>query len=333
MMRRLFALWLAVVAIACHTPSPELAPEAGVEASGGYVSTDAGHKLGAYGPSGDGVGHYRAGALQPDAGPVDVRDSRDFYPNLPDASGNGFYVIGLDAGVPYQVQMTQDLINALPAAFSVSLGFASGSGNFEVGATTSPTYNATPATNDSSVTNCTIADNQGHSASAISHANAINVDTPSGPHAYSLSSPGNVTVTVTETKISTGTTKSASASLSFLYRGGWHSVDANASASAATASSNNVTLSGGATATLSGSSLASSWVGTSFTENPVNQYIWMVYPHSSSPTFTAGGFAFPTTVVVSGYSFTNQYSVTGISVDIIRSTNLLNGSFTVLRTL
>jgi hypothetical protein len=238
-----------------------------------------------------------------------------------------------DAGDAAWPQLTTDLINQLPAAFSPSLAFASGSGVFEVGNTTSPTYNATPATNDSSVAGCTIADNQGHSASAISHANPINVDTPSGPHAYSLSSPGNVTVTVTETKIATATTKSASATLSFSYRGGWHSVDSNASASAITASGNNVTLSGGATATLSGSTLGANWVGTSFTENPAAQYIWMAYPHTAAtPTFTAGGFAFPTTVVVSGYSFTNQFSVSGISVDIIRSTNLLNGSFTVTRT-
>jgi len=284
--------------------------------------------------AGDGIPHIRVSQTQAEAGPVDVRDPRDFFPAIADA-GTGFYAVQLlaDGGVA-QAQLTTDVIASLPPAFTVSLAFASGSGTYELSQPATPTYNATPATNAGTVTSCTIADNQGHSASAISHANPINVDTPAGPHSYALTSAGTVQVTVTETQVSSGLQRSGSATLSYVARGGWHGVDSHAGGNAITASGNNATLSGGsATATLTGSSLTSNFVGTSFTETPSFEYIYAAYPHTGSPhQFSAGGFFFPMSVVVPSFSFTNQWGQTSIPVDIYRSDNLLNATFNVLVT-
>lgn len=323
------ALACAVVAlvagVACSTNGARELADGGVER----------HLVGASGPgpSDSGIPHVRGGLTQPVASAVDIRSAFDFNPSLADAAP-GYYVVGIDdAGDAYQAQLTTDLINTLPAAFSVSLALASGGGTFEIGDPSgcAPTFNASPATNDSSVTGSTIADNQGHTASAISHANAVNVDTPGGPHVYSLSSPGTVTVTVAETKSATSTTKSGSSNAcTFDYR--WfRGTDSHSGGNAITASTTNATLSGGsATATLTGA-LAANMVGVSFTISPSTEYVYMAFPHTGTAhTFKdQNGFVFAASVVAASYSYTTVTGVVGVAYDIYRSDNPLNTTYTV----
>jgi hypothetical protein len=218
--------------------------------------------------------------------------------------------------------------NEIGAGFSVSLSLASGGdGPFETGATWTPTFNASPATNNVAVENCTIQDSLGNSAS-VNQANPLAA--PISGHTYTFASPGSINVTVTETQISppvTATSNGVGASaLDRVFSG----VDNNNTATSATASGNNAVLSD--STTISGQ-LFNVGVGTVFpTLSPANQYVVLILPHTSSPhTFTSSGFAFPVIRVVSGFSFTNQLGAV-ISSDIYYSSSLLNASFTLLVT-
>src|SRR5271166_2460832 len=116
-------------------------------------------------------------------------------PNAPTVAG--YYLLSVPASGP--VTWVIATANEIAAGFSVSLALASGgSGPFELGATWTPTFNATPATNNAAVDNCSIQDNQGNSV-ASSSANPLAA--PSGSHTYRLTVAGTVSVFVQETQI------------------------------------------------------------------------------------------------------------------------------------
>lgn len=322
-----FFVMLAIVfaCAACATRSTPRA-DAGVDAG----NPDAGHDAGLHYDPSPGSLHYKAGAP---AGNGYSYVSNGF--EVPKAQGpatqvapstNMFLYGFCDGGsLACWSTITQDQIQP---AFTVSVTVNSGGGTFEVNQVCAPTYNANPATNAGTVTGCTIQDNQGNGPRSVSQANPLTVNSDAGP-GYQLTSPGSVTATVTETLISTGTTRSGSATgCTFDYR--WfHGVDAASGGTGITASGNNATLNGG-TATLTGA-LASSFVGLSFTDSPSTQYVYAAFPHTATAhTFhDQNGFVFAMSRVVSSYSFTNQYGLAGIAMDIYRSDNLLTVTYTV----
>lgn len=313
-------LSLACALFACArvaTPTTD----AGVSAS---PPSDAGHRVGGVAPSGNGYSFNSSGLESPKA----------LGPATPTATAANMFLSGYcDGGsLACWSLITQDQI---AAAFTPTFVLASGGGTFEIGNPSgcAPTYNATPATNAGTVTGCTIADNQGNGPTSVSHANAINVDTPAGPHVYSLSTPGTVTATVTETQISPNVTKSATATgCTFDYR--WFFTptgDTHSGGNTITASGTNATLGGGsATASMTGA-LAATFTNLSFAVAPVNQYVYAAFPHTATAhTFKdQNGFVFVLNVVVTSYSFTNSQGVVGVLMDIYRTDNLLNSNYTV----
>jgi hypothetical protein len=239
-------------------------------------------------------------------------------PNSP-----GYYLLDVPSSGPASwIIATQ---NEIGAGFSVSLSLASGgAGPFELGGTWTPTFGASPATNDVSVENCTIQDSLSNSAS-VSQANPLQA--PSAGHSYLLTTQGSVSVTVTETQISPLVTASSnSVGASWLPRV-FYGADAANTATGATATGNNATLNVGSVV-LTGE-LMSVGVGSTFPSiTASNQYIALMLPHTASPhTFVdaLSGFAFAVAAPVT-FSFTNQLGVV-MSMDLYFSSSLLNATF------
>lgn len=234
----------------------------------------------------------------------------------------GFYLFSIDAGGNATLVIATQ--SEIGAGFSVSLALASGgSGPFELGDTWTPTFAATPATNDASVENCSIFDNLSNSVT-VSAANPLNA--PSSGHTYSLTSAGSVSVQVQEKQTSTSVVANSNAVGAPWIARAFYGVDGANSAISATASGTNATLSDSVSVT---GTLLSIAVGSVFpTMSPSNQYIVMLVPHTSTPhTFNDSltGFAFPVAAPVT-FSFTNRNGVV-VSMDIYFSSSLLNGSF------
>lgn len=240
----------------------------------------------------------------------------------PAPSGAGYYLLSVSSGgVDSWVTATA---NEIGAGFSVTLSLASGgAGPFELGATWTPTFTASPATNAGTVNTCSIHDSLGNSSS-VSASNPLSA--PSGGGTYTLTSPGSVSVFVQESQTSPPVTaNSNSVGASWLARS-FYWVDGANTATSATASGNNATMSDSATAT---GTLATIGAGYTFPSmSPANQYIGLMTPHTSVPhTFTAAGFAFPVAAPVT-FTFVNQDGVS-VSMDIYYSTSKLNASFLV----
>ena len=237
-------------------------------------------------------------------------------------SSQGFYLLDVNSsGSASWVIATQDEIGA---GFSVSLALASGGGGpFEVGATWTPTFNATPATNAGTVENCSIRDNQGNTAS-VAQANPLSAPIAGGT--YHLTSPGSVSVSVVETETSTGTTASSNSVGVTWYDRSFYGVNNANTATSATADGNNAELSDFTVLT---GLLLTVGVGTTFPAiTASSQYIALLLPHTASPhTFTASGFQFPMAVAAT-FAFVNQLGVT-VEMDLYYSTSLLNATFTI----
>ncbi len=221
--------------------------------------------------------------------------------------------------VYYQTQLTYDEI--LPA-FAPTLAISSGgTGPLEIGSTWTPTFSATPPTNDPTVTGtCTIQDNVSNS-NAVNAANPIGPPTATGGH-YTINFQTTISVTVTETK--GGITRTTNAvSCAFLPRsfGGV----GNPGATGATASGNFAILSTGDTIGNPVNGLYGSVVGVGFGPfSPSVQKIYLVLPHVVyQRTFKdQNGFGFPmlpsTTI-----TFLNQHGI-NVGLDIYESVTSLS---------
>jgi hypothetical protein len=215
---------------------------------------------------------------------------------------------------------TQDEIGA---GFSVSLALASGgSGPFEVGASWTPTFNASPATNNAAVENCILSDSLSNSV-AVDQANPLSA--PISGHTYTETTQTSVSVRLQETQINPPLTASSpSVGVSWLIRSGYGASNSN-TATGATASGNNFDLSD---ATVLTGTLVNVGVGTIFPSIAcAGQYVALLLPHTASPhTFDDNntGFALPMTVEAT-FDVTNQLGVV-VDMDLYYSSATFNAS-------
>lgn len=249
------------------------------------------------------------------------------YPSLP--ASTGYFALSVSPGPIFAwVPLTSDIVGG---GFTPVLTLASGgTGPFELGDTWTPTFNASPATNAGTLSSATIQDNQGNSV-AVSQANPINA--PASTHHYSLVVPGNVNVTLTETQASPVDTKTTGAITGpFQERFGYGVGPPGATG--VTASGNNWNLVG-VSGTLTGVLVANAVGWTPVIDVPAGQKIYRLVSHTGTPhawqDAANGNFTFGFNGATGGVpltiSVTNQHTVTGISMDLYESTDLLTGSF------
>ncbi len=223
----------------------------------------------------------------------------------------------------YIRQLTLDDI--LPA-FTPTLAINSGgTGPFELGQTWTPTFNATPATDDPSVAGtCTVQDNFGH-MNAVNAANPIGPPTGSGG-SYTIDVQTSVNVTVTETKDSyTKTTNAVSAPWDPRSYGGVGAPGATSATPTGGVPPNEfyAMLSTGDVLMFNG--LFGSVVGVGFGPfSPTVQKIYLVLPHVGyQRTFKdQNGFGFPM-LTSTPIIFTNQFGV-NVPLDIYESVTALS---------
>lgn len=239
-------------------------------------------------------------------------------PTAPTVTGS---VLPYNSGTASYGPPRQLTTDDLAPAFSVSLALSSGGGTFEVGATITPAFNATPATNAGTVTGCTIQDNQGNGPTSVSSANPLPAPSGGG-HTYSLATPGSVVVTVTETQVSSGVTRSGAVTAATVQDRLFFGVGTAGATSTGTFSGGTCALVG-ATGTLTGALVASVIGATSPGQTPSAQKVYVLTRHTSTAhTFKdQNGFVIPFNAP-STFSANNQQGLS-ISWDLYESTTVL----------